>query len=148
MSVTERIELMECNKNMDSDHRGYLIDSNLEICFEEEFNNEQELEQRLLNLNKSTHREDFVETCVFFYYKKYLCISLHKFLIFNVDKCRWHYHKYTLSQTCDFSNAIPIDYELVHIERCKDRSKIDQIYQDVTFVLQKSKKKIRRREKR
>ena len=36
-------------------------------------------------------------------------------------------------------NVTPIDYELDHIERHKDRAKMEQIDQDTTFVIQKSR---------
>ena len=62
MNVVEEIELMECNKIVDSDHRRHSIDLHLEINFEEESNNEQHLEQMLFNPNKRTHRKEFVET--------------------------------------------------------------------------------------
>ena len=62
LNVVEGIELIECNEIVDSDHRGYLTDLNLEMHFEEDFNKEQEIEQRLLNPNKRTHR--FFLKCV------------------------------------------------------------------------------------
>ena len=35
----------------------------METCFEEEFNNKQEIGLRLLNHNKRTYRKEFVEMC-------------------------------------------------------------------------------------
>ena len=40
LNVVEGIELIECNEIVDSDHRGYLTDLNLETYFKEEFNKE------------------------------------------------------------------------------------------------------------
>ena len=57
VDIVEGIELIEHNEIVDSDHRGHLTDLNLEMCFEEDFNKEQEIEQRLLNPNKRTHRK-------------------------------------------------------------------------------------------
>jgi len=77
----------------------------LETHFEEDFNKEQEIEQRLLNPNKRTHRKKFVEMCE------------------------------------ELLNVMPIEHELEHIERHKDRAKMEQIDQDITFVLQKARSK-------
>ena len=48
---------------MDSDHRGCLIDLNLEECSEEKFNKAIEMESRTLNPNKRNHRNLFVKKC-------------------------------------------------------------------------------------
>ena len=40
-----------------------------------------------------------------------------------------------------FLNVIPIDHELGYIERHKARANMEQIDQDVTFVLQKARSK-------
>ena len=37
MNIVDGIELIECNEKVDSDHRGYLIDVNLEEFFESSF---------------------------------------------------------------------------------------------------------------
>ena len=99
LNVAEGIELIECNKIVDSDHFGYLTDLNLETYFEEEFNKEREIEYRSLNPKKRTHRKKFAEMCK------------------------------------ELLNVIPIEHELEHIERHKDRAKMEQLDKDITFVL-------------
>ena len=105
LNVAEGIELIECNKIVDSDHFGYLTDLNLETYFEEEFNKEREIEYRSLNPKKRTHRKKFAEMCK------------------------------------ELLNVIPIEHELEHIERHKDRAKMEQLDKDITFVLQKARSK-------
>ena len=56
LNIIEGIELIECNEIVDSDHRGHLTDMNQETHFGEDFNREIEIERRLLNHNKRTHR--------------------------------------------------------------------------------------------
>ena len=63
MNIVEGIELIEYNEILDSNHRSYLADLNLETHFEEEFTNKQECDLILFNPNKITHRIEFVETC-------------------------------------------------------------------------------------
>ena len=55
LNVTEGIKLIDCNEKADSDHQGFLVDLNLELNFEEEFNKEHEIEKRLLNPNERCH---------------------------------------------------------------------------------------------
>ena len=43
MNIVERIELIECDEIVDSDHRVYLVDLNLETHFEEESNNKKNI---------------------------------------------------------------------------------------------------------
>ena len=33
--IVKGMDLIECNEIVDSDHRGHLIDLNLEVCFDE-----------------------------------------------------------------------------------------------------------------
>ena len=61
MNVIDGIELIECNEIIDSDHRGWLTDVNLEACFEEKFNRAKEMESRTLNPTKRNHRKLFAE---------------------------------------------------------------------------------------
>ena len=63
MNILYGIELIECNKIVDSDHRGYLFDFNLEEYFDEKITKKSEMEIRTLNPNKRNHRKLFVEKC-------------------------------------------------------------------------------------
>ena len=57
-------------------------------------------------------------------------------------------HKKEFVKTCkDCFTVIKIECELGHIERCKDRAKMEQTHYETTLLLQKAKKK-KEREKR
>ena len=63
LEIVEGIELIKCNEIVYSGHRGCLIYLNLEDCFDKEFNQANEKEQRLLNPNKISHKKTFVDDC-------------------------------------------------------------------------------------
>ena len=44
-------------------YRGCLIDLDLEVCFDEEFNQENDRKKRLLSPNRISHRKVFVNVC-------------------------------------------------------------------------------------
>ena len=61
--IVEGIDSIELNEIVNSDHREYVIDLNLEAYFDEDFNQENEREKKLLNPNKILQRKVFVDIC-------------------------------------------------------------------------------------
>ena len=55
LEILEGFEFIECHDVVDSDHRGFSIDLNLEVHFDEDFSMKNEREQRFLNPSKRSH---------------------------------------------------------------------------------------------
>jgi len=61
MDFIEGCELLNYNEFIDTDHRAYVIDVNIDEYFNEEFNEWDKINKVLLNPARRTHRERFVE---------------------------------------------------------------------------------------
>jgi len=53
--------LYEINKILDTDHRGYIVDVNLIVYFDQEFSSWDQINKSLLDPGKRSYREKFEE---------------------------------------------------------------------------------------
>ena len=63
LEIVEGIELIECDGIVDSDRLRHLIDLDLEVCFDEKFNKDNERDKRSLNQNRRLHRKTLADAC-------------------------------------------------------------------------------------
>ena len=61
LSFVEGCRLYEINKILDTDHRGYIVDVNLIVYFDQEFRSWDQINKSLLDPGKRSYREKFEE---------------------------------------------------------------------------------------
>ena len=62
MNCIEGYKLIEVNEIVLSNHRGYLIDINLELYFSEQISLWNTINRRILNLSRRSHRKKFCKS--------------------------------------------------------------------------------------